>query len=86
MSDLVEIYQDNIKTIFTRVGKLLDNLTNQSSEKTENTILEAENGIKEAERIVNIYTIFFFYYSIYNSISQYKQFYIFCLKKNFSFI
>ena len=53
MSDLVEIYQDNIKTIFTRVGKLLDNLSSQSSEKSENTIIEAENSIREAERIVN---------------------------------
>jgi vacuolar-type H+-ATPase subunit E/Vma4 len=54
MSDLIEIYQENIKTIYTRVGKLLDNINNQSSDKTDNTIIEAENGIKEAERIVKI--------------------------------
>lgn len=53
MSDLVEIYQDNIKTIFSRVAKLLDNLNTQSSEKSEHTITEAENSIREAERIVN---------------------------------
>ncbi len=53
MSDLVEIYQDNIKTIFTRIGKLLDNLSSQTTEKSENTLAEAENSIREAERIVN---------------------------------
>lgn len=52
MSELVEIYQDNIKTIFNRIGKLLDNLANLSNDKTENTIREAENSIKEAERII----------------------------------
>ena len=60
MSDLVEIYLDNIKTIFTRVGKLLDNLSSQSLEKSENTIIEAENSIREAERIVNNFKILTF--------------------------
>jgi len=52
MSDLVEIYQENIKTIFTRIAKLIDNTSTQSSDKIENTITEADNSIREAERIV----------------------------------
>ena len=61
MSELVEIYQDNIKTIFTRVGKLLDNLSSQSSDKSENTLIEAENSIREAERIVTFISFLKFF-------------------------
>lgn len=52
MSELVEIYEDNIKTIFNRVGKLLDNMGSLPADKTENSIKDAENSLKEAERIV----------------------------------
>jgi predicted RND superfamily exporter protein len=52
MSELVQIYKDNIKTIFNRVGKLLENLVNLPCDKAEKTIQDVENSIKEAERIV----------------------------------
>lgn len=52
MSELVQIYQENIKTIFNRVGKILDNNIILQSEKGEKTIQDAESSIKEAERII----------------------------------
>lgn len=75
MSDLIDIYQDNIKMIFTRIGKLLENLNNNSTEKAENSLMEAENSLKEAERIVRINIIskkifcFLKVYSLFKSIS-----------------
>ena len=42
----------NINTIFFRVGKLLDNVNIQSTDKSENTINEADTSLKEADRIV----------------------------------
>lgn len=52
MSDLVDIYQDNTKTILSRIGKLLENMNIQTEDKSESTMMEVENSIKEAERIV----------------------------------
>ena len=52
MSDLLDIYKENINTIYNRTGKIIDNLTLLSEEKIEASIAEAENCIKEAERIV----------------------------------
>jgi hypothetical protein len=52
MSDLIEIYKENINTILNRIGKILDNLSSLKNEKIEIAISDAENGIKEAERIV----------------------------------
>ena len=52
MSDLIDIYKENITTIYNRTGKIIENLTHLPSEKIEASITEAENCIKEAERIV----------------------------------
>ena len=52
MCDLLEIYKENINTIFNRTGRILDNIPHLSQEKVEGSINEAENCIKEAERIV----------------------------------
>lgn len=52
MSDLIDIYKENINTIFNRTGKILDNLSHLPNEKVADSISEAESGIREAERIV----------------------------------
>jgi len=52
MSELMDIYIENINTIFNRIGKILENLNHLPQEKIEASITESENGIKEAERIV----------------------------------
>ena len=48
----MDIYIENINTIFNRIGKILENLNHLPQEKIEASITESENGIKEAERIV----------------------------------
>jgi exonuclease VII small subunit len=49
---LFDIYQDNIKAIFNKQNKLLDSLMAASYEKGESIINEADQNIKEAEKIV----------------------------------
>jgi hypothetical protein len=51
---LFDIYQENIKAIFNKQNKLLDNMLNASSERGDAIVSEAEQNIKEAEKIVNI--------------------------------
>jgi N-acetylmuramic acid 6-phosphate (MurNAc-6-P) etherase len=54
MSELIDIYQDNIKTIFTRIHKILENVNILSEDKAQSAINEAENNLKEAERMVTL--------------------------------
>ncbi len=51
---LFDIYQENIKTIFNKQNKLLDNMLTSSSEKGDAIASEAEQNLKEAEKIVSI--------------------------------
>jgi hypothetical protein len=50
---LFDIYQDNIKAIFNKQNKLLDSLVAASSDKSDGLVNEADQNIKEAEKIVN---------------------------------
>jgi hypothetical protein len=53
MTELFNIYQDNIKIAFSKITKILDNTTSKNSgEKSENSLNDAENHLKEAERLV----------------------------------
>lgn len=54
MSELFEIYQENIKTVFGKLTRILNSLSTLSTDKVEIGISEAETCIKEAERLVNI--------------------------------
>jgi hypothetical protein len=54
MSELFDIYQDNIKTVFSRITRILDNINTLSSDKAQIALDEAEVSLKEAERLVNI--------------------------------
>ena len=52
MSDLFDIYQENIKSVFSKILKILDNVDIYSSDKSEQSLNEADSHLKEAERIV----------------------------------
>lgn len=52
MSELLDIYQDNIKNVFTKINRILDNLNMYSSDKCEIAINEADTHLKEAERLI----------------------------------
>ncbi len=52
MTELSNIYQDNIKIAFNRITKILDSITTSSTEKTSDLLNEAESHYKEAERLV----------------------------------
>jgi hypothetical protein len=52
MSDLLDIYQENIKNVFSKISKILENLNMYSSEKAESAINEAEAHLKEADRLI----------------------------------
>lgn len=54
MSDLFDIYQENIKSIFGKVLKTLDNIQIYSNEKAETALVEADSHLKEADRIVRL--------------------------------
>ena len=54
MSDLFSIYEDSLNIVLKRISSVSDTLNNLSKEKTESALVDAENSIKEAERIVNI--------------------------------
>ena len=52
MTDLSYIYQENIKTAFNRITKILDSLTISTSEKCSDHLIEADTHLQEAERLV----------------------------------
>jgi hypothetical protein len=49
---LFDIYQDNLKSIFTKVNKMIDNTNIVSNDKAETILSEADTSIKEADKIV----------------------------------
>jgi len=52
MTELSNIYQENIKIAFGRITKILDTVTTSSTEKSLELITEAETHFKEADRLV----------------------------------
>lgn len=52
MSELFDIYQDNIKILFGKINRILDNLSLYSNEKLEEALNEAETHIKESDRLI----------------------------------
>lgn len=52
MSDLFSLYEDSLNGIFRRINSVSDSLKNLSKEKTESALVDGENNIKEAEKIV----------------------------------
>ncbi len=52
MTELFDIYQDNIKTVFSKLTKILENIPIYSNETTEKALQEADTHIKEAERLI----------------------------------
>lgn len=52
MSDLFDIYQDNIKNLFGKINRILDNLSLYSNEKLEEALNDAETHIKESDRLI----------------------------------
>jgi hypothetical protein len=57
MSDLFYIYEDNIKTLFQKISRILDSIPLQSTEKVDLVIMESESHLKEAERLVKFLLI-----------------------------
>jgi hypothetical protein len=53
MSELFDIYQENIKTLFHKISRILDNISINSSDKAELVLTEADSHLKESERLVN---------------------------------
>jgi ElaB/YqjD/DUF883 family membrane-anchored ribosome-binding protein len=49
---LFDIYQDNLKSIFSKINKTLENINFVSNDKADSVITEAEANIKEADKIV----------------------------------
>lgn len=60
MSDLFNIYEDNLNIVINRIQKIIDTLNNLSKgnknkfkiDKTESAITDANNSMKEADRLV----------------------------------
>lgn len=52
MSDLFSLYEDSLNGVLRRIHSVSDSLKNLSKEKTESAILDGENSIKEADKIV----------------------------------
>jgi hypothetical protein len=52
---LFDIYQDNLKAIFNKINKILDNCSTASNDKSDSYLNEADSNIKEADKIVRIY-------------------------------
>ncbi len=58
MTELSNIYQENIKIALGRISKILDTVTTSSTEKSTEILAEADTHFKEAERLVqNIFYI-----------------------------
>jgi hypothetical protein len=51
---LFDIYQDNLKSVFTKVNKLLESTNVVSNEKAESVLSDADTQIKEADKIVSL--------------------------------
>lgn len=60
MSDLFSLYEDSLNVVLRRIASISDTMNNLSKEKTESALVDAENSIKEADKIVKILT-----YSLY---------------------
>jgi hypothetical protein len=52
MTELSNIYQENIKIALGRISKILDTVTTSSTEKSTEILAEADTHFKEAERLV----------------------------------
>lgn len=52
MSDLFSLYEDSLNVVLRRISSVSETLNNLSKEKKESALVDAENSIKEAERIV----------------------------------
>lgn len=53
MSEIIEIYEDNLKILFSRLSKIFGNINIQSREQAKSSLSEAETNLKEADKIVN---------------------------------
>jgi predicted RND superfamily exporter protein len=52
MTELFEIYQDNIKILFGKITRILENANMYSSDKLDTSLTEADAHVKEAERLI----------------------------------
>lgn len=52
MSDLFSLYEDSLNGVLRRINHVSDTIKNLSKEKTESALVDGENSIKEAEKIV----------------------------------
>jgi len=59
MSDLFSLYEDSLNVVLRRISSVSETLNNLSKEKKESALVDAENSIKEAERIVRKRNIIF---------------------------
>jgi hypothetical protein len=57
MSDLFSLYEDSLNIVLRKITIVIESIPNLSKEKTENALEDANNNIKEAEKIVNNYFI-----------------------------
>lgn len=61
MSDLYSIYEDSLNIILRSINQIIDSMKNLSKEKTENALNEAHNNLKEADHVVNDFSIIYVY-------------------------
>ena len=52
MTELFEIYQENIKILFGKITRILDNVNTFSNDKIDQSLNEADAHVKEAERLI----------------------------------
>jgi hypothetical protein len=55
MSDLFSLYEDSLNIVLKKITTVVENIPNLSKEKTESALEDANNNIKEADRIVTSY-------------------------------
>lgn len=54
MSDLFSLYEDSLNGVLRRINSVSDSMKNLSKEKTESALVDGENCIKDADKIVKI--------------------------------
>ena len=52
MSDLFSIYEDSLNIVLKNINTVMEHMNHLSKEKTESALNDANNNLKEAERIV----------------------------------
>lgn len=52
MSDLFSLYEDSLNIVMRKITNVVETLSNLSKDKTEAALADANNNLKEAERIV----------------------------------